>query len=242
MTGSSLERICRFLEALVSGESDLTRRLDLEGIEPPLSRLGELINQKVSLMHATVSGLSKAINTAAVKEAEGSFLLGRIARAVDDQYGEITRVVEVALAAGASAEVAHNLEKVAGEGFAELERAIASMQQVSTVVEQTVALMEDLARQSDKIGEVTQMISAIAKQTDLLSLNAAIEAARAGDKGQGFAVVAEEVRRLSDRTQSYTQEVSRIIGQLNLNLSQVVRCFQGTSGGFRPTEVHRWLR
>ncbi|QLA16905.1 methyl-accepting chemotaxis protein [Desulfolutivibrio sulfoxidireducens] len=120
-------------------------------------------------------------------------------------------VLEVAKNAGRSAQGAEESMHKAREGVKVVEEVIASIGAVSKNAEELMASMRDLGRLSSGIGQVLAVISDIADQTNLLALNAAIEAARAGEAGRGFAVVADEVRKLAEKTMQATKEVGQAI-------------------------------
>jgi methyl-accepting chemotaxis protein len=102
------------------------------------------------------------------------------------------------------------------------------MNSISDVVGKSVATVQALGKSSKQIVEVTKVIEEIADQTNLLALNAAIEAARAGEQGRGFAVVADEVRKLAERTQLATKEISGMITQIQRDIQQVVKAMQAS--------------
>ena len=110
-----------------------------------------------------------------------------------------------------AADASKHQAETAREGGAIVEESLAKMRAIAESVSATAQKVEDLGKSSDHIGRIIGVIDDIADQTNLLALNAAIEAARAGEQGRGFAVVADEVRKLAERTTSATKEVANMV-------------------------------
>ncbi|WP_460046968.1 methyl-accepting chemotaxis protein [Pseudomonas sp. S2_H01] len=131
-------------------------------------------------------------------------------------------VLEVARNAEEASEAAQQADQQAREGDKVVSDAITQIERLATEVNNSTLAMGQLKLESDKIGGVLDVIKSVSQQTNLLALNAAIEAARAGEAGRGFAVVADEVRSLAQRTQESTEEIEVLIAALQNGTQQVV--------------------
>lgn len=135
-------------------------------------------------------------------------------------------VAEVAQSAAAAADSAKDADTYAANGNHIVMQSINSMSQLSDQIQKTAQVIGVLSNESQNIGRVLDVIKSIAEQTNLLALNAAIEAARAGEQGRGFAVVADEVRTLAQRTQKSTQEIEAMIATLQLGVKEAVNAME----------------
>ncbi len=136
---------------------------------------------------------------------------------------------EVARHAANAAELANDANQAAIQGSDAMNTAQASMHKLSVQVEQTATTVKKLAEDTNNVGTVLNVIRGIAEQTNLLALNAAIEAARAGEQGRGFAVVADEVRTLEQKTQNSTAEIEEIIHNIQAGASATVEVMDASS-------------
>ncbi|WP_371106547.1 methyl-accepting chemotaxis protein [Pseudomonas sp. CF161] len=139
-------------------------------------------------------------------------------------------VQEVARNAEEASEAAVAADQQAREGDRVVSEAIAQIERLATEVGNSTDAMSHLKHESDKIGSVLDVIKSVAQQTNLLALNAAIEAARAGEAGRGFAVVADEVRSLAQRTQKSTEEIEELIVGLQSGTQQVATIMDNSRG------------
>ncbi len=221
------------LKDIAEGEGDLTKRVD-ESRRDELGSLGKWFNLFVVKIHGVMVTVAEASNEVAAAATEIAASSDQMAMGMSEQTSQVTQisaaveemsasVVEVARKSADAARNAEESGRVAGEGGDVVKDTIAGMEAISEAVKAGAACVEELGKRGDQIGEIIEVINDIADQTNLLALNAAIEAARAGEHGRGFAVVADEVRKLADRTTQATEEIGQSIKAIQNETGQAVQ-------------------
>lgn len=212
------------------GRVDANYKGDHQLIKNSINKMGEsvssVLNQVKEAVQATASAanqISSSTEEMAAGAQEQSAQTTEIAGAVE----EMTKTIfETTKNSGLASEASKNAGAVAKGGGHVVDETIDGMNRIAEVVKKSADTVQALGRSSDQIGEIVQVIDDIADQTNLLALNAAIEAARAGEQGRGFAVVADEVRKLAERTTKATKEIAAMIRQIQKDTSGAVDSMQ----------------
>nr|WP_213153561.1 methyl-accepting chemotaxis protein [Pseudomonas carnis] len=233
LTRSITLPIAQALEAAEEvAEGNLTRPITVDGND----EAGRLLAAMAKMQHKLRDTLQRIAGSAtqlASAAEELNAVTEESARGLTQQNNEIEQaatavnemtsaVEEVARNAVSTSEASRNATTSAGDGRDLVQETVSAIERMSTDVQATASLIGDLANESRDIGKVLDVIRGLADQTNLLALNAAIEAARAGEAGRGFAVVADEVRALAHRTQQSTSEIERMIGSIQTGTEHAV--------------------
>lgn len=222
-----LQSLTHMLEDIAQGDGDLTRRLNVQSRDE-IGQLARAFNHFVERIHSSIREVSSATrqlnevatqvvnasNSSMANSDEQASRTNSVAAAIN-QLGAAAQ--EIARNAADASHQASDVRQLAEEGSQVLARTIASMHQLSSKISASSSTIETLNSKTVDIGQILEVIKAISAQTNLLALNAAIEAARAGEAGRGFAVVADEVRSLAYRTQTSAQEIQSMIEGLQVD-------------------------
>lgn len=231
-----LHRTTEAMRDISEGEGDLTKRLAVRGNDE-IGALSTAFNHFVDRIEQTIRKVGDATSRLATAAEELSEITREGNETADRQRSETQQVAtavnemastvsEIANSAEQAAVSAGDADSEAGSGRAIVEETSNAIASLAEEVEHAAQVINRLESESEAIGSVLDVIRGIAEQTNLLALNAAIEAARAGEQGRGFAVVADEVRTLASRTQQSTQEIQEMIERLQGGSREAVQAME----------------
>jgi len=222
--GTALASLLKSLKDIASGDGDLTKRLSKTSND----ELGEVVdwfNLFVEKLHSSIGDVVNSIQPLTTLSSDLGNLTSETLEISSQQNRateEVALVVEEMVAsvqnvsrnANSASQAATEADRAAKDGREIVEKTVASINGLAEEVERAGEVIRKLESDTENVGTILDVIKGIAEQTNLLALNAAIEAARAGEQGRGFAVVADEVRTLASRTQDSTQEIQKVIEEL----------------------------
>ncbi|GAB4194192.1 MAG: hypothetical protein Kow00105_08400 [Phycisphaeraceae bacterium] len=216
----------------IQSTNDLTKRVEVTS-KDEIGQLSECFNGFVGTLQEVITEVTTSTQEVAGAATQIAASSEEIASGMQEQSSQVTQIssaveqmsasiVEVARKSGEAANEAGDSGRVAEEGGQVVRDTIVGMNSISDAVKAGAASVSELGKRGEQIGQIIEVINDIADQTNLLALNAAIEAARAGEHGRGFAVVADEVRKLADRTTKATEEIAESITAIQAETGEAV--------------------
>lgn len=243
-----LADLAKMFDSVATGDGDLQRRVEVKGNDG-IDILGKIFNTFIEKLHkimgqviadsSNLVDVASHLNTISASSNESALQqqsqIEQVAAAMTEMSSTVT---EVAANARLAAESAQQANTDVTSGKAVVEKTVSSINSLASEVERANEVIRTLQTDSEEIGSVLDVIRGIAEQTNLLALNAAIEAARAGEQGRGFAVVADEVRTLASRTQQSTEEIQKMIERLQTGANDAVHVMEASHKQAKDSVEH----
>jgi methyl-accepting chemotaxis protein len=231
-----LNQLATRLRDIAEGEGDLTRRLDFTSKDEIgetgasfdlfMDKLQEIIRKVASNTGQLASATEEISASATLMAQRSETQQNQTSQVATAMHQMSSTVLQVSENSNKAADASRQAAETARQGGLIVEQTLKNMRTIASSVKGTAQKMEELGKSSDQIGHIAGVIDDIADQTNLLALNAAIEAARAGEQGRGFAVVADEVRKLAERTTTATKEIAQMISAIQNETKNAVTAME----------------
>lgn len=233
-----IKHLSAMLREIANGEGDLTQRLHYRH-EDELGELAGCFNRFLDKLQPIIHDVKKSVQQARATANKSATISTRTSTGMQQQFQDIEQVAtasqqmsataqDVANSAAMASDAARSADHATCDGLEMIEQTTKMINTLAAQLTQSRARAVSLATSGEQIGSVLEVIRSIAAQTNLLALNAAIEAARAGEQGRGFAVVADEVRSLARHTQDSVQEIRQVIESLQLGTHDMANALQSS--------------
>ncbi|MBW3760806.1 methyl-accepting chemotaxis protein [Aeromonas jandaei] len=228
------------LKDIATGEGDLTQRIEIHR-QDEIGELAKWFNSFLNKLQSTISQVIATVEGTRTSAEQAAYVAERTSNGMQTQYQEVDLVatafeelsataLQVSGNASSAVAAANETDAAAQEGKHVVADTQEAMRKLMAIINNALPVVERLSANSDNINDILTVIQGIAEQTNLLALNAAIEAARAGEQGRGFAVVADEVRNLAGRTQNAIVEIQKLISELQSGTGAVVKAIHDGHG------------